>query len=192
MKKSEESWDSFYARTQYLPSPEATSSFLNHLPRNAKVLDFGTGSGRWAAAFIRDRPDLTIDLLDQNIEQASLIPEKWKGKIIKTSFENYVPSKKYHGIWSFASLFFMNNSDLEKCLSKLIDALEENGVIEFSMVDKCPAADNFKLYGMAEVAMRKILEEKKLLIDSIKLNNDAKYGKNMLLIPTYHVRATKN
>jgi methylase of polypeptide subunit release factors len=100
-------WDSYYTLTANLPKPAMTASFLEAIPHKGAILDFGAGSGRWSAAFLRDRPDVIIDMLDQNI-QAALLPENGRGEKIASSFQDFVPSKTYDGIWAFATLFFID------------------------------------------------------------------------------------
>ena len=90
----------FNERVIELPEPEYTEHFLSKVLEGGRVLDFGAGNGRWAAAFLRDRPDIEIDVLDQNIEKATILPEDWQGEKIKSSFQDFCPSKQYDGIWS--------------------------------------------------------------------------------------------
>ena len=104
----------FYKRSVDLPPLERTEGFLQEIPESGVVLDFGAGTARWAKAFMRDRLDLTIDILDKRTEQISL-PEIWKGEVINSDFRNFAPNKKYDGVWAFASLFFLTKKELEDC-----------------------------------------------------------------------------
>lgn len=185
-------WESYYARTAALPKPEMTAGFLNHIPANGHILDFGAGSGRWAAAFLRDRADIALDALDQNIDQATLLPEALPGEKIKSSFQEFKPSRAYDGIWAFATLFFMNKDDMGECFHKLASALKEGGVMSFSMVDDCHAAESVRFHGLSEAGIRDMLKTEGLDLVKLELNPQAAYGPNKITIPTYSVMARKS
>lgn len=187
MKNNSNSWDEYYARTLNLPGPEHTARFLANIPSAGHILDFGAGSGRWSAAFLRDRPDLTIDALDQNIDQAALLPENWHGEKIKSSFQNFMPAKTYDGIWAFAALFFLEKRDLNNCFHKLASGLKENGFISFTMVDDCHAASTEKFHGLSKYGILEMLGREGLELTSLEFHADIKYS--LITIPTYFVTA---
>src|SRR5271170_4295393 len=132
---SKERWEEFFARTGDLPPKERTRPFLDHLPQNGHMLDFGCGSGRWAAAFLRDRPDISVDLLDQHVDKANLLPPGFRGEKFQTDFKDFKPRRAYDGIWSFASLFFLPREALEAVIHTLAGALKPQGLMMFTMVD---------------------------------------------------------
>lgn len=184
-------WDSYYSRTAHLPRPEITAKFLDQIPNEGRVLDFGAGSGRWSAAFLRDRADLIVDALDRNIDQAILLPENWRGEKIKSSFQEFVPTKSYDGIWAFATLFFMDKADMGACFHKLASALKPNGTISFTMVDDCHAASAAKFYGLSKEEILDMLRKEGLEATALTLEGHATYGKTKMVIPTYAVTAKK-
>lgn len=190
-KDSPHKWDSYYAQTAVLPKPELAQQFLSKIPQDGRLLDFGAGSGRWSAAFLRDRPDLTIDALDQNVDQAALLPKKWPGEKIKSSFQAFEPSKSYDGIWAFATLFFMEKKELGECFHKLASTLKEGGTISFTMVDDCHAAKVCKFNGLSKSEILDMLGNECLSLTSLELNEKAAYGPNKTVIPTYTVTASK-
>jgi SAM-dependent methyltransferase len=59
------------ARFAYL-APEALAALLD-APRNATVVDFGAGTGAYAVALARLRPDLRIVALDEQPEMLALL-----------------------------------------------------------------------------------------------------------------------
>jgi trans-aconitate methyltransferase len=180
----------FYQRTQELPPSKQTNSFLSKIPKKGIILDFGAGTGRWSAAFLRDRPDLSIDAIDRHIERANLLDDDRVHKI-KSDFEEFTPEREYDGIWAFAALLFLKPAELEKSFRQLATSLKQGGIIEFSMVHDCEAAKQFGVYGQSRKAIDALIEKNGLLIESLLLDEEAKYGKNGLVIPTYDVRATK-
>ncbi|MES2984928.1 MAG: class I SAM-dependent methyltransferase [Pseudomonadota bacterium] len=183
-------WKAYYARTAQLPALSETAEFLAYIPSQGRVLDFGAGSGRWALAFMRDRPDLTIDLLDQNIDHAP-VPDGWRGDCIKADFVTATLTQAYDGIWSYASLFFVLPPQFLPCLQTLIAALKPGGVLEFTMVEDCENAQLSRFHGMQQADLARILTENGLTQIAIRRDAQVRYGGRQLPIPTYFVRATK-
>lgn len=191
-REKTDSWDNYYARTLELPSPQQTELFLSKIPHDGRVLDFGAGSGRWTAAFIRDRPNLTVDALDQNITQAAQIPADSCGERINASFQEFQPrSATYDGIWSFASLFFLPKSEQATCIHCLTQSLKPKGILSFSMVDDCHTASAAKFYGQSEHSIRDLLAKEGFKILAFKRVDDVQYGNNSLAIPTFFITAQK-
>lgn len=184
-------WDSFYARTAHLPSPELTSEFLTALPHGARLLDFGAGSGAWTAGFLRDRTDLAIDVLDQNIEHAQSLPEGFAGQRLAQRFQDYrATDASYDAIWARSVLFFMPRKEMESCFHELSASLVSGGTIAFTMVDDCPAAALCKFNGMSESSMLEILDREGLELVKVSCL-DAPYGAKRISIPTFDVTARK-
>ena len=190
-KDSPHIWDSYYARTAVLPQSEITVQFLEKIPQEGRLLDFGAGSGRWSAVFLTDRPDLTIDALDQNIDHATLLPEIWAGEKVKSSFQTFELTRSYDGIFAFATLFFVNKTELGECFHKLAIALKEGGTIFFTMVDDCHEANAFKFHGLSKLGILDMLEKEGLSLASLELNEQTRYGSNKMIVPTYTVTASK-
>lgn len=184
-------WASYYARTASLPYPERTAKFLEHIPDKGRVLDFGAGTGGWSAAFLRDRDDLIIDAIDRNIDQAVMLPENWRGEKIKASFQEFVPTKLYDGIWAFSTLFFLDKTDLSECFHKLTSALKPNGVISFTMVDDCHTAGVAKFHGLSKSEILEMLSRESMEVSTFTLEENVVYGKTKIVIPTYYVTAKK-
>ncbi len=184
-------WDLYYEQTAILPKPGNTARFLGNIPQNGSLLDFGAGSGRWSAAFLRDRSDLIIDALDQNIDKATLLPESWAGEKIKSSFQDFTPSRTYDGIFAFATLFFMNKKEVGDCFHKLSASLNEGGTFSFTMIDNCNAARAANMHGLSKTEILDMLKKEGLSLTSLELDEKVTYGPNKLVIPTYNVIARK-
>ncbi len=153
---------SFYERTRELLPPERTEAFLKLLPTNATMLDVGCGTGRWAASFRRDRPDLTIDVIDRDLSKALHISDDWPGQRYEASFIQFTPEKSYDGIWAFASLFFAAADALEPLFAKLAASLAPGGVVAFTMVEDSEAARQFRFTGMSRESLLALLTRLKL------------------------------
>ncbi|GHU00231.1 SAM-dependent methyltransferase [Alphaproteobacteria bacterium] len=128
------SWSDYYARTSGLPPGSQVAGFLAALPCGARVLDFGTGSGRYAAAFMRDRPDLVVDALDQNIGRAPLLADWPPDRLLAEHFEDWCAApESYDGIWARSSLYFLPAPKLAEVFGRLAVALKRGGVFEFTL-----------------------------------------------------------
>ena len=184
-------WQRYYSRTAAIPESAKVAAFLSAIPQAGRVLDFGAGSGRWAAAFMRDRPDITVDVLDQHIEQATLLLPNWRGEKMAVRFEDFTPTHRYDGIWSFASLFFLEPAAFEHCFGTLVSALAARGVLFFSMVEDCEAARGMKLYGMQQADIEALLERYHLTLKTLKRSETSRYGANETPIATYFVTASR-
>jgi hypothetical protein len=184
-------WDKYYVNTTGIPESKRTESFLSHIPNSGRILDFGAGSGRWAIAFSRDRSDLIIDVIDQNIDKAVLLQGDWRGEKIKSSFQDFYPRSSYYdGIWAEASLFFLNNVDLRACFNKLTSALKDNGIIYFSMTDDCPTAHKLGYSGLSESDISSMLRKEGMKTISF-FDKQEIYRLEKFEIKTYYVIAQK-
>lgn len=184
-------WNSFYARTSHLPRPELTREFLNDLPQAARVLDFGAGSGAWASAFLRDRPDLTVDVLDKNIDKAASLPPDFAGQRIASTFEEFrAPETPYDAIWARSVLFFLERPALESCFHQLAQSVKSGGTLAFTMVEDCEAAALSRFHGMSDSSLREMLDKEG--VELIKMaREEFPYGAKAIVIPTFDVFVRK-
>ncbi len=183
-------WSKFYARTMHLPSPDYTREFLDNVPENGRVLDFGAGSGAWTLAFLRDRPDATFDALDKNIDK-TILPDDFKGQRLAKRFEDYrAPAEPYHAIWARSVLFFLARPALEQCFHELAKSLAPKGVIAFTMVDDCHATTSARFHGMSEDAIREMMAREGLELVKIK-HYSPPYGDKAIPIPTFDITARR-
>lgn len=181
----------YIARTQELMPLKWTAPFLVHIPEAGYILDFGTGSGRWAAAFVRDRPDVVVDALDKHIDQAVNLGENWRGEKIQSLFQDFKPKHSYDGIWASAVLFFMHPQEMRTCFHTLVSALNAGGTIAFTMVDDCQTAKLQGYHGLSRDQILQMLQEEGLELNRIHFDEKAIYGKEKRVIPTYSIRARK-
>jgi trans-aconitate methyltransferase len=184
-------WDRYYASRLTLPRESYTWPFLRHLPQNARVLDFGSGNGNWAAAFHRDRPDLTIDLIDTNAPSPSLIPPDWQGEVTQSDFTAFLPTREYEGIWANNSLFFLARQEIAPTFHKLAEALTPQGLVQFTMLQEGNAVPG-SLSGLSRQAILRMLETEHLSPIFIKHVENVTYGGYaQRKIPTFYVQAQK-
>lgn len=184
-------FDEYFRLTQELPRADQIQEFLHLIPEHGCILDFGCGTGRWALAFLRDRPDLTIDLVDKNLDKSNLIPPDWTGEKFHLDFNDFTPCKTYDAIWAFSALFFLSPEEIPRVMHTLSNTLKLGGITEFTMVDDCVAATAANFTGMNRQDIKKMLQKEHLIPIAIQLDNDAEYGLSKLKIPTFYIRARK-
>lgn len=99
---------------------------LNRIPPGGLVLDAGCGSGRDILAFVER--GLRVEAFDASAPLASLASRRTGVDVQVQRFEDWFPpSKRYDGIWCFASLLHVERHDLPEVLQKLRQALKPSG-----------------------------------------------------------------
>jgi hypothetical protein len=192
-------WNGYYARTVALPvddpitgqtTAETVRDFLGGIPQGGRVLDYGTGTGRWAKEFSTQRPDLTIDVVDQNIGNA-LLPHDWKGKKISSQFEDFQPSHPYNGVWARSAFYFLSEKDFRHALMRLSKVMPDQAVLEFNHVDPSDgAAEREHFHGVTRQALENALTSAGFE-SAISEKPDAFKGQTREVIKGYYVRARK-
>ena len=117
----------FAESTAFVEFHDMQHSFLNKLPEEAYILDFGCGSGRDTKYFIEQ--GYRVEAIDGSAELCKLASEFTGTKVKHMYFHELNELKKYDGIWACSSLLHLNEVELEKLLFKLEEALEDNGVL---------------------------------------------------------------
>lgn len=186
-------WKKYYSRTVEIPSPERCHLFLERIPQKGSVLDFGCGSGRFAVAFHRDRPDLAIDVLDAHVEDASLLQDApWIGNRLPQRFEDFCAFEAYDGIWSRASLFFLAPDKLESVFQALANALRPNGLLAFTFVQPCVESSAMGFTSLEKKPLEEMLHAVRLSVERFEYRPDMRYGESRTLIPTFVIHAGKS
>jgi len=109
------------------------NKFISMLPKKAKILDAGCGSGRDAQYFKEYEFNVTaIDAAEQMLKEAKKNVKGVKFKkmdMIKTSFKD----KSFDGIWASASLLNNEKENVPKILEELKRILKDEGVLYVSV-----------------------------------------------------------
>lgn len=107
--------------------------FLNKLPLNSKILDFGCGSGRDTKYFL-DKGYI-VDAIDGSLNLCKLA-SIYTGIDVKCmDFNDLSIYNYYDGVWACASLLHLNNNELNSVLLKIYNSLKNNGVFYSSFKD---------------------------------------------------------
>ncbi len=101
--------------------------FLQLLPENAYILDFGCGSGRDTKCFL-DK-GYRVDAIDGSTELCKIASEVTGIQVREMLFTELDEQDKYDGIWACSSILHANRSELGDIMKRMIVALKKGGVI---------------------------------------------------------------
>lgn len=104
--------------------------FLGGLPKNARILDAGCGSGRDSAAFLRQGYD--VSAFDASAGLCRLSSELTGVSTRQLRFQEFDEIETYDGVWACASLLHVPRVELPDCISRLIRALKPGGLMYMS------------------------------------------------------------
>lgn len=104
--------------------------FLELLPNNAHILDFGCGSGRDTKYFL-DR-GYQVDAMDGSMELCKAASEYTGIRVKQMLFQKLAEVEKYDGIWACASILHVKKEELSDIIRKMSLATKENGIIYIS------------------------------------------------------------
>lgn len=117
--------DAFVAQTVNADLTALYGPFLSKLPRRARILDAGSGSGRDTKAF-RDMGHGVI-AIDASAEMVKATLRLSDGPAIHSTFLDYSDDELFDGIWACASLLHVNSDDLAITLHHLHGMLKDDG-----------------------------------------------------------------
>jgi len=113
---------------EYAPEQER-NKFISLIPKNAKILDAGCGSGRDCDYFVKHGFEVVgIDLSDKLLEIAKhRLPQVTflKQDLRRLDF----PDESFDGIWACATLHHLARSDMLTVLKKIFTLLKPNGIL---------------------------------------------------------------
>lgn len=101
--------------------------FIEGLPENAYILDFGCGSGRDTKAFIE--LGFRVDAADGSEELCKLASEFTGIQVRHMLFQELEEENKYDGIWACASILHLPKDELLLVLHRIAAALKEGGLL---------------------------------------------------------------
>lgn len=109
---------------------ETQIKFIQKLKKNAKILDFGCGSGRDTKFFLENGFDVTA--VDGSKELCRLA-SAYTGIAVKHMlFQELSEIETYDAIWACSSILHLTRDDLKIVLSKMINALRTGGIMYVS------------------------------------------------------------
>ena len=118
---------SYTAATQILDFRLIQDRFLSHMPRSARILDFGCGSGRDTRYFLNH--GFQVDAVDGSPEMCRIAGEYTGIPIRQMLFQELDTVDTYDGIWACASILHLSRSELTDVFHRMAAALRKNGMI---------------------------------------------------------------
>ena len=137
--KSIESGTDRYYREQALAYAESTLNvdmseiydrFLSYLPKPAKILDAGSGSGRDTLAF-RNLGN-HVDAFDASPALCAFSTQLTGVPARVQTFQNFESEPVYDGIWACASLLHVQTAELSDAVRRLVHAIKPRGALYMS------------------------------------------------------------
>lgn len=130
-KYYEEKSKEYFQRTVGVDISHLYSNFLELLPKDAKILDAGAGSGRDLLEFSK----LGYDVIgmDSSSSLARLAEEYSGVRVIVSKFENMSFQEAFNGIWACASLLHSEKQLMTKILKNFHLALVLDGILFISV-----------------------------------------------------------
>ena len=104
--------------------------FLELLPNNACILDFGCGSGRDTKYFLER--GYQVDAMDGSKELCRAASEYTGIHVKHMFFQELTEVEKYDGIWACASILHVKKVALPDIIRKMGIATKDNGIIYVS------------------------------------------------------------
>ena len=133
--------------------------FLDRLPRQGRILDFGCGSGRDTKAFL----DLgyEVEAVDGCRELCEIAANYTGIRVKQMDFLELNEKEKYDGVWACSSILHLPYEELKAVMVKMAAALKKNGVfyISFKYGDFAGWRNGRYFTDMTEDGVRRLVEE---------------------------------
>ena len=122
-----ENADTFVTGTVSVDFKVTQDKFLERLPKDGYILDFGCGSGRDTGYFLEK--GRKVDAIDGS-ETLCKLASEYTGIAVKHMlFQELQVQDKYHGIWACSSILHLPKGELKSVLEKMVAATKKGGVI---------------------------------------------------------------
>lgn len=119
--------DTFYETTVSVDMSRQHEKFLSYLPKEARILDCGCGSGRDSKSFLdKGYQVLSIDGSQKLCDKASSLTGQ---KALCKQFGDIAYQNEFDGIWACASLLHVQENELAGIFYKLSQALKPDGIM---------------------------------------------------------------
>ena len=147
----------FVDRTVSVDFTRIQNVFLELLPRDARILDFGCGSGRDTKYFLDC--GYQVDAIDGSIELCRAASEYTGIHVKRILFQELDDVEKYDGIWACASILHVKKTELPDIIRKMSLATKENGIIyiSFKYGDYEGEKNGRYFTDMTEISMKELL-----------------------------------
>lgn len=170
--------DAFVQGTVSADMYDAQMRFLQLLPLQAYILDFGCGSGRDTKVFLEQGNK--VDAVDGSAELCRRASELAGIPIKQMLFEELSATEQYDGVWACASILHLPRRELVGVLHKISMALKTGGVLYTSF--KCGEYEGIRdgrfFTDLTEKSLRDLMTEiPSLKIIETWITNDVRPGR---------------
>jgi SAM-dependent methyltransferase len=122
--------ESYFKATRDADLSALYERFLRRLPKGARILDAGSGSGRDTLAFVRR--GYAVSAFDSSAALCELSTRLTGVRTRVLRFQELEDEAEYDGIWACASLLHLSEAELPNAIGRLIRALKPDGVLYMS------------------------------------------------------------
>ena len=127
LKYYENNADSFVQDTVSADMSGARQRFMEYLPRQARILDFGCGSGRDIKFFL-DKGYI-VDGTDGSPELCRIASDYTGIGVKQMRFQELDAEELYDGIWACASILHLPKEELTEVFHRIERALKTGGIL---------------------------------------------------------------
>lgn len=169
---------SFIDGTVSVDFTQIQNAFLELLPKDARILDFGCGSGRDTKYFLDC--GYQVDAMDGSMELCRVASEYTGIHVKQMLFQELAEVEKYDGIWACASILHVKKAELLNIIRKMSLATKENGVIyvSFKYGDYEGERNGRYFTDMTEISMKELLADfPELEVEKQWITGDVRAGR---------------
>ena len=126
IKYYNENAKTFVEGTVSVDFSDIQTKFINKLNDNAKILDFGCGSGRDTKFFLENGFD--VEAIDGSEELCKFASEYTGINVKHMYFQQLEEVSKYDAVWACSSILHLSYDELIDVMKKIVDSLKTNGL----------------------------------------------------------------
>lgn len=119
--------DTFTADTISAEMSDARQRFLTRIPKGARILDFGCGSGRDTKAFLDE--GYSVEAVDGSAQLCRIASEYAGIPVKQMLFQELEARNLYDGVWACSSILHLPRPELSDVLQRIAEALKMDGVL---------------------------------------------------------------
>ncbi|MDP2620426.1 MAG: class I SAM-dependent methyltransferase [Hyphomicrobiales bacterium] len=119
--------DSYFKATCDADLSALYERFTRRIPKDARILDAGSGSGRDTLALLRR--GYTVSAFDSSPALCELSTRLTGVRTRVLRFQELEDEEQYDGIWACASLLHVREVELPDAIARLVRALKPGGVL---------------------------------------------------------------
>lgn len=119
--------DAFFEGSVNADMSQPRGEFTALLPKGARVLDAGCGSGRDSRAFLDE--GFSVVSFDASEEMCKRAAKYTGQEVANMRFEDVSFDREFDGIWASASLLHVPMAELPGIMKKMCAALKDGGVM---------------------------------------------------------------